>query len=633
VSKIPHGPEGPQIENEVSISRTNVDGMDADRLVEFLTEEDRAFGCHFHDEDIRLDIELPSGSLRSLPERMLSDAMKLSGNIPEQLQAELVAKYIRTHGNPNGWADDKSYVEAIITSVRDYNDPSKKHFEVERTTLIKRPPSPPLNIEEFREWMQPPKTVVLDPSNPLNTAQQFTDIEFSSGLKIILIRYQGDFYSWDGTKYVEIEIELLKAELYKFLERGVYYKKKELKSFKPTQVLVNQIMDALKAVVQLAADQKAPAWLDQTNYPHANEIVPVENGLLHLPTRELLPHSSSFLSHTALDYNYDPEAPEPDQFVKFLDSLFGSDIDAKNLLQEIFGYIVSGETSFQKIPAIVGPKRAGKGVLGRVLVALLGAKNVCSPTLSSFATNFPLQPLIGKTLALMSDARLDGSINQKAIVENLLRVSGEDDVNIARKNKTDWVGRLLVRFMILTNEIPRLADPSGALSGRFVILVLTRSFYGNEDPRLTEKLLAELPGILNWALDGWDRLMKQGQFTLPASSVDAMTELEYLSSPIQKFLDEQCLFVESAEMPFDELFSMWEKWCRTENRKYTGTKATFGRDLNAAHPELRKVRKNIGGSRPYYYCGITPRFVSQKCSMDGSQTFAMVLNPIIQDKS
>ncbi|MDZ7735869.1 MAG: hypothetical protein U5P41_07065 [Gammaproteobacteria bacterium] len=57
---------------------------------------------------------------------------------------------------------------------------------------------------------------------------------------------------------------------------------------------------------------------------------------------------------------------------------------------------------------MVGPRRSGKGTILRVMTALLGRSNVAAPTLSSLAAPFGLQPLIGKTAGLISDARLGG---------------------------------------------------------------------------------------------------------------------------------------------------------------------------------------------------------------------------------
>jgi phage/plasmid-associated DNA primase len=72
---------------------------------------------------------------------------------------------------------------------------------------------------------------------------------------------------------------------------------------------------------------------------------------------------------------------------------------------------------------------------------------------------------------------------------------------------------LAIRIFILSNELPKLTDASRALVGRFIILRLTESFFGREDPGLFQRLLPEMPGILNLAIDGWHRLRQRGLFS------------------------------------------------------------------------------------------------------------------------
>jgi putative DNA primase/helicase len=469
---------------------------------------------------------------------------------------------------------------------------------------------------------------LVNPKEPLQGAREFVAAKYTADGATTLTRSSGVFYSFNGICYHEISDDEVRADMYGFLETCfVPDNTGPATQLHPNQKMVTEVTDALKAVVHMKDCFAAPCWIDCVeDHPPADELLICSNKLLHMPTRKLEPLNPAFFSTYALSYDYNSDASKPEQFFDFLNDILGDDPEAVELLQEQFGYIVSGATSLQKILAIVGPKRAGKGVLGRLLTALVGRMNVCNPSLGSFGTNFPLQPLIGKTLALMSDARLDGSANQKAIVEHLLRVSGEDDVNVPRKGITDWSGRLGTRFMLLTNEVPRLADVSGALSGRFATLVLTKSFYGQEDPHLTDRLLTELPGILNWALDGWDRLQKQGRFTVPASSNEVMKELQYLSSPIQKFIEEQCFFTPDGGIAVEELFVAWSQWCGNEGRSHSGTKATFGRDLRAAFPEIKKRRRNIDGQRPYYYEGIVPKYIT-----DPTQPYtSKILNPLVE---
>ena len=60
----------------------------------------------------------------------------------------------------------------------------------------------------------------------------------------------------------------------------------------------------------------------------------------------------------------------------------------------------------------------------------------------------------------------------------------------------------------------------------------TQSFFGREDPGLMDKLLRELPGILLWAVQGWQRLRERGRFVQPASGRQFVSDLEDLGSPI-----------------------------------------------------------------------------------------------------
>lgn len=253
---------------------------------------------------------------------------------------------------------------------------------------------------------------------------------------------------------------------------------------------------------------------------------------------------------------------------------------------------------------LVGPKRSGKGTVGRALANLIGLSNCVSPTLAGLGTNFGLAPLIGKRLAIISDARLSGRADQHAIAERLLSITGEDALTIDRKYAPAWTGQLQTRFLILSNELPRLADASGALASRFILLVLMESFYGREDQALTDKLLKELPGILNWSLAGWARLNRLGAFQQPASGVEAMEALEDLASPIGAFVRDRCNIGAAHSADVDAVFGAWKTWCETQGRERAGTVQTFGRDLRAAVPGLKIKQPREGEKRVRAYQGL-----------------------------
>ena len=200
------------------------------------------------------------------------------------------------------------------------------------------------------------------------------------------------------------------------------------------------------------------------------------------------------------------------------------------------------------------------------------------------------------------------------IAERLLSISGEDVQTVDRKHRDPWTGMLPTRFLILTNELPKISDTSGALASRFIILTLTESFYGHEDHGLLNRLLAELPGIFAWALAGKRRLAKRGRFEMPKSSAAAVERLEMLSSPISAFLRDSCIVAPGASIPCNVLYDHWKAWCEQQGRDRPGTKQSFGNNLHSAIPSLGVIQPRDGVKRWRAYQGVRLR-----CSTDDDQ--------------
>jgi putative DNA primase/helicase len=339
--------------------------------------------------------------------------------------------------------------------------------------------------------------------------------------------HRGVFYRWERAAYLEVAGDDMRTSVYGFLAECQTLSAQEVR---PNTAMVNNILDSLRAKALVASNTEPPAWLDGLPEPPAEEIIACQNGLLHLRTLTLLTHTPAFFAFNALDFAFDPAAPEPHQFLTFLEQLWPDDRTSIETLQEIFGYCLTPDTRQQKVFLVVGPPRSGKGTIGRVIRRLVGADSVIAPTLAGLGTNFGLAPLIGKRVAIVSDARIGGRADQSVIVERLLSISGEDALTIDRKYLPAWTGRLQTRFLILTNELLHLADASGALVSRLIVLILTESFLGREDQGLTDRLLRELPGILNWSIDGWRRLNARGHFVRPPSALEAVQQLGDLAS-------------------------------------------------------------------------------------------------------
>ena len=439
-----------------------------------------------------------------------------------------------------------------------------------------------MTVERLADHKQETFQQVFDARDPLPTACAFLSTRYTwQGLRT-LHAWQRQFYRWNGSAYEHLDDAAIRSEIYDMLGKaGRLDKDGKVVPFKPNRPKVNDVMDALRAAAHLPASVAPPTWMPDIASAQTTprELLPCANGLLNLVDHDLEPATPAFFNLNALPVEYDPDAGDAKAWEKFLHDLWPDDAQSIETLQEIFGYLLTPDTRQHKIFAIIGPKRSGKGTIGRILTALMGRRNVCGPSLRSLSGNFGLEPLIGRQVAIIADARRGLGENQHACAESLLNISGEDGQTIARKFLPAWDGILTTRFLVLTNELPRIADVSGALASRFIFLKLIESFYGREDRQLEERLRGEIQGILSWAIEGWHRLNTRGHFEQPESARDAVRELEDLSSPVGAFVRECCEVGPGFEILVKELFSAWRAWCGTQGRDRPGTIQGVGRDL------------------------------------------------------
>jgi putative DNA primase/helicase len=317
-----------------------------------------------------------------------------------------------------------------------------------------------------------------------------------------------------------------------------------------------------------------------------------------------------FFNLSALDLDWDDNAPEPKRWLSFLHQLWPDDPEAIDTLRQIFGYCLTCSVKLQKAFMIVGPIRSGKGTIGRVLTALIGRRNTASPTLSSLGSHFGRASLIGKHLALIGDAKIGRDSDPVLIAEHILEITGEDGVTIPRKNLPDWTGRLSIKFVVLCTEVPKMTDDSAGIAFRFIILRLMTSFLGREDPDLTDKLIQELPSIAVWAVAGWHSLFGKGgagKITQPKSGQGDVDDLRDLSSDIKQYLDERCDFAPDFFVEREVLYRDYSSWREAQGLR-TINKAVFGKKLRAAFPRLDNSRpwaeSGTDSGRPRYYAGL-----------------------------
>ncbi len=428
-----------------------------------------------------------------------------------------------------------------------------------------------------------------------------------------LIRYQGVYYRWTGSHYREWSDEAADAGVINFLRMAKVRASATgadgepvptLKPFPIESKRIDLVKRVMRAQVLIPDHLEAPCWrpggLGEMGMVYdADKLLVCHNGILHLPTRTLAAHTPELLTFNALPYDYDPNVGEPIEWLKFLRSIWPDDQESIDCLQEIFGYMLSGDLSMQKIFMLIGVIRSGKGTIGRVLRRLVGKHNFAGPTIEELGQHFGMECLIGKQVAVVGDARVAGETSN--LVSRLLSISGEDTIEIPRKGRKSWSGKLGTRFMVLSNLPPRLTDGSAAIINRIVALHFSRSFAKNPDRELEERCAVELPGILLWALAGLERLNARGHFQQPESGKTEIEKMFALASPLRSFVDERCEIGPEHVVVEQDLYRDWTYWCQNVGH-HPGTLIKLSADLTVQYPAVKSGYRPRVDNKPGPRC-------------------------------
>jgi hypothetical protein len=334
------------------------------------------------------------------------------------------------------WGDaaEPEDVKATIQQWLDQAEPFDPDGPTEQVESIDRD-----GLSDQVESQHERSRILIYPKQSWRAAKTFVERFFTSPSgERLLVLWQGEFFIWssDTGFWRRTSEEEIKRRIFEFLSRAELLIKKE-----PEEVCVNapttssfcaDICGAVRSLVVVPDSISPPCWFDpKAGDPRTEDLVAVKNGILNVVSEELLPHSPRLFCVNRSEVVYDPNAPQPERWLQFLDELWPNDLRSQALLQEFVGHLLTNDLSPQKFLAIIGPSGSGKGVIADILRKLLGEENVVFPTLTSFSTQFGMQSLIGRKVAIVPDARLGGDPVQT--LERLLSVTSGDTLSIPRK--------------------------------------------------------------------------------------------------------------------------------------------------------------------------------------------------------
>ena len=327
-------------------------------------------------------------------------------------------------------------------------------------------------------------------------------------------------------------------------------------------------------------------------------LINLENGVLEVNSGDLLPHSKDYYFFNAVPIEYDVSKQCP-KWESFLDEVMLGKSDLIDLLQEMFGYcLIPG--NWQQVAFILyGEGENGKSVLLEVLRNLLGISNTSALSLSDISSQFRRIELHNK-YANICDESPTGKAIEADTFKNL--VSG-GVVVAEQKFKPAFSFYNLAKLIFSTNSVPHVKDHTHAFYRRLIVVPFDyRVSPEKKDKQLAQKLLEELPGILNWSIEGLRRLEEQKIFTEADGSLLAKDQFVREGDSVKSFLDDCCETEDSYEVYTSELYSSYREFCES-NGQFPVAINEFGKRLTTHVRSISKFREG-SGKRAWKYLGV-----------------------------
>lgn len=374
---------------------------------------------------------------------------------------------------------------------------------------------------------------------------------------------RGDFYEYEGGVYKSIQAEEVRSMIFReMLKDG-------LTNYRTTA----------KANDKIATFKS----LDGRTFKHDEEnpnsnIINFENGLLDIESYHLHPHTPEYLSTSQIPVMYNHEATCP-RWLQFIQEVTCDDPEQAKLLQEVAGYALTTDTNFAKAFIFFGMGANGKSMFTRMLGKIVGRDSVSTLNLSTITRQFGLTGLIGKKVNFIDE--ISGNYFESNVIKGL--ISGERISAEVKYRPEPLEFTPTVKLIFSINELPKINDTTPGLYRRFTIIPFDRSFEAKPDLQLEEKLTNELPGILNWAIEGLKMLRADGRFNETERNWEVMKTFKSDNSPVVEFITSYYEAPPAGDeskysLPVSDLYSQYRGYCLDHGYKPKAM-ANFSREV------------------------------------------------------
>lgn len=321
---------------------------------------------------------------------------------------------------------------------------------------------------------------------------------------------------------------------------------------------------------------KEPVNFDDIN--GKEDIINLKNGLYNIKTKELKPHSKDYISCYQLNCEYKNNIENLRHWDSFIDTLSNGSKDVQKVLQEYAGLTLSNITGnrVKKVLLLLGKGDTGKSKYIEALCRIVGEENSINLKMQQLSDRFSLSAIYGKRIVFNGDLP-NSTLDDPS---TLKEITGGDALSAEFKGKDKFMFTYKGVLIFACNNLPYVKGDTGQhLFDRFLIVPCNNVIpVEQRDPLLIEKLMEDKDHILQWALEGLERLIKQNYRFTKAQELEEQKEKYMLRcDSTRAFIKENYTVTGLAlnKVKASNLYIQYENYCNhNEDRACSSKKFT-----------------------------------------------------------
>ncbi|PFQ42802.1 DNA primase [Bacillus cereus] len=409
-----------------------------------------------------------------------------------------------------------------------------------------------------------------------------------------VIKYINDvgWYIWDGKRWkvdTKKEIERITAKVLRSLSKSDdEAESKWSRMCERRNIRMNSIKDLMPLVPGERGD------FDTHKY-----LLNVENGIVDLKTGKLQQHDRELGLTKITNIAFDENAKCP-EWLNFLDQIFQGDKELAEYMQRLIGYSLTGEITEQIMVFLIGGGSNGKSTFINIIKDIMGdygrqAKSDTFIKKKETGANNDIARLVGSRFVSAIESE-DGEQLSEAFVK---QITGGEPVlaRFLRQEFFEFIPEFKVFFT--TNHKPVIKGVDEGIWRRIRLIPFNLQLPKEKrDKKLPEKLSLEMPGILNWAIEGCLKWQQSG-LNDPAIVMKATGDYKEEMDILGPFMFECCFKREDVQVEAKDLYEVYANWC-FKNGEHQLKNRAFYRIL-----ESQGFKRERGNRNKYFIKGVT----------------------------